>query len=227
MTSNFYRGVDADVVAGSANFASLLATGFASYGITSVQQAAFAALNAALQSAYSAAVSPSTRTPGSVMAKNTAIRNVRANAILLGKIISATPSVTDSQLVGLGLLPRSGRTPVARPDSAPAIEVLSVRGNTVSLRLREGGDSSRRGKPVGVSGAAVYSFVGAVPPTDERGWTFEALTSRVKTDVEFPNRVAPGSRVWFTAFWFNQRKQSGPAATPVTTNLQGGAAMAA
>jgi hypothetical protein len=227
MTSNFYRGTDAEVVAGSASFASLLATGFASYGITSGQQAVFAELNATLQSAYAAAVAPGTRTPVAVRAKNIAIRNVRANAIHLGKIISATPTVTDAQLVELGLLPRSGRTPVPRPDSAPVIEVLSVRGNTASLRLREGGDSTRRGKPAGVSGAAVYSFVGAVPPTDERAWTFEALTSRVKIDVEFPSRVTPGSRVWFTAFWFNQRKQRGPAATPVTTNLQGGMAMAA
>lgn len=227
MTSNFYRGTDADVVAGSANFAALLATGFASYGITSGQQAEFAALNATLQSAYSTAVSPSTRTPSAVRGKNIAIRNMRASAMMLAKIISATPTVTDSQLVGLGLLPRPRRTAVARPDSGPVIEVLSVRGNTVSLRLREGGDSTRRGKPVGVSGAALYSFVGTVPPTDERGWTFEALTSRVKADITFPAGIPPGSQVWFTAFWFNQRKQRGPAATKVTTNLQGGVAMAA
>ena len=107
------------------------------------------------------------------------------------------------------------------------IDILSVRGNTVSLRLHEGGDSTRRGKPVGVNGAALYSFVGAVPPTDERDWTFEGLTSRVKADITFPGGVPPGSQVWFTAFWFNQRKQNGPAATPVTTNLQGGMAMAA
>ena len=107
------------------------------------------------------------------------------------------------------------------------IDILSVRGNTVTLRLHAAGDSSRRGKPAGVNGAAVYSFVGAVPPTDERAWTFEGLTSKVKIEVTFPGTVTPGSQVWFTAFWFNERKQNGPAATKVTTNLQGGGAMAA
>jgi hypothetical protein len=28
--------------------------------------------------------------------------------------------------------------------------------------------------------------------------------------------------VWLTAFWFNGRKQSGPACAPVGTNLPGG-----
>jgi hypothetical protein len=107
------------------------------------------------------------------------------------------------------------------------IDIVSVRGNTVNLRLHEAGDSSRRGKPAGVNGAAIYSFVGAVPPTDEREWTFEGLTSKVKIDITFPGSVTPGSKVWFTAFWFNQRKQNGPAADCVTTNLQGGGAMAA
>jgi hypothetical protein len=224
---NFYRGTDAEIVAGSAAFASMIATGFASYGLTSAQQTAFAALNTTLQAAYLAAVSPSTRTPGAIQGKNTAIREMRANAILLSKIIYATPTVTDEQLVDLGLLPRPSRAAVPPPDSAPVIDIESVRGNTVTLRLHEAGDSSRRGKPAGVSGAALYSFCGAVAPTDEAGWTFEGLTSKVKTSVSFPNTVAPGSKVWFTAFWFNERKQNGPAADSVTTNLQGGGAMAA
>ena len=38
MTSNFYRGTDAEIVAGSANFAALLATGFASYGMASASR---------------------------------------------------------------------------------------------------------------------------------------------------------------------------------------------
>jgi hypothetical protein len=45
--------------------------------------------------------------------------------------------------------------------------------------------------------------------------------------VVFPASVAPGSKVWLTAFFFNPRALSGPAATPVSTYLPGGAAMAA
>ncbi len=39
--------------------------------------------------------------------------------------------------------------------------------------------------------------------------------------------ICPGSKIWLTAFFFNPRAMSGPAATPVSTYLPGGAAMAA
>ena len=73
MPENFYRGKDADIVAGSANFASLTATGFASYGLSTGQATAFGALNTTLQSAYSAAINPSTRTPVTIEAKRVAL----------------------------------------------------------------------------------------------------------------------------------------------------------
>ena len=91
--------------------------------------------------------------------------------------------MTNAELVGLGLLPRSAHTPVPPPTSAPVINIQSVRGNTVSLRLREGGDSTRRGKPVGVSGAAVYRFASA-PSADRRaGLDLRGVDVAVKLDV--------------------------------------------
>ena len=226
MARNFYSGKDADIVAGSANFASLILSGFASYGLTNSQATAFGSLNSALQSAYSAAVNPSTRTPVSVEAKTLALGAMRASAILLSKIIYATPTVNDSQLVALGLLPRSSRSPVPAPSVAPDIDVVSVSGNTVRIRLHQAG-STRRGKPVGVDGASVFSFVGSTPPDEMSEWKFEGVTAKTVVNIVFPPATAPGAKVWFTAFWFNERKQSGPAATPVGTNIPGGGAMAA
>jgi hypothetical protein len=227
MPQNFYFGKDADIVAGAANFAALITATPTSYGLTAAQATSFGTLKTNLQSAYTAAVEPTTRTPVSIEAKNIALKNMRNGAIALAKIIYSTSTVDDSQLIALGLLPRSSRTPIPAPATAPMIDIVSVRGNTVSIRLHASSDPSKRGKPDGVSGAAIYSFTGATPPTDEREWDFEGLTSRVKMNVTFPNTVEPGSQVWFTAFWFNERKQNGPAADKVTTNLQGGGAMAA
>jgi hypothetical protein len=226
MARNFYFGKDADIVAGSANFASLIATGFASYGLTTGQATAFGTLNTALQSAYSASVNPSTRTPVTVEAKNVALHNMRVSAVNLAKIVYSTATVNDSQLVALGLLPRSSRTPVPPPANAPDIDIVSVSGNTVRIRLHEAG-STRRGKPVGVDGASVFSFVGATPPDETSEWNFEGVTAKTVVNVAFPPATAPGAKVWFTAFWFNERKQSGPASAPVGTNIPGGGAMAA
>lgn len=227
MAQNFYHGRDADVVAGAANFAALINSSPSSYGLTSAQAAAFGLLDAALQDAYSAAITPSTRTPVAVEAKNVAIRNMRVSAVNLSKIAYATPTVSDAQLISLGLLPRPTRTPIPAPAEAPVIDVISVTGNTVKLRLHAAGEPTRRGKPTGVDGASVFSFVGAAPPATEAEWTFQVMTGRPILDVTFPPKTAAGAKVWFTAFWFNGRKQNGPAASPVGTNIPGNAAMAA
>jgi len=227
MARNFYFGKDADIVAGSANFSTLITANPTTFGLVAAQATAFAALNTTLQSAYAAAINPSTRTPVTVAAKDQAIANMRGNATMLAKIISSTASVTNAQLVSLGLLPRPARTPVPAPADAPVIDIVSVSGNTVKIRLHAADDSTKRGKPDGVDGAVVFSFVGASAPTDESAWTNEGITSKTVVDVAFPSTVAGGSKVWFTAFWFNARKQNGPAANPVSTNVAGGSAMAA
>ena len=102
----------------------------------------------------------------------------------------------------------------------------SVRGRTASLRLHDAAQPTRRGKPLGVSGAAVFSYVGAAAPADLAAWTFEGNTSRTRVDVLFPTSVPAGATVWFTAYWFNERKQAGPACDAVSANLPGGSVSA-
>src|SRR5206468_11466120 len=87
MAKNFYHGKDADIVTGSANFASSTATAFATFGLSSAQATFFGTLNTALQSAYTAAITPATRTPVTIEQKNTALVNMRRNAILLSTIV--------------------------------------------------------------------------------------------------------------------------------------------
>ncbi len=48
--------------------------------------------------------------------------------------------------------------------------------------------------------------------------------TRLNTAVEFGNEYPPGTKVWFSAFWLNRRAQSGPACTPVSTQLGFGVA---
>jgi hypothetical protein len=223
---NFYFGKQADVVAGAANFAALIATGFASYGISSSQSTAFGALNTTLQADYSTAVDPSTRTRGAVATKNASILAMRAMAINLAKIIYATPTVTDAQLIDLGLLPRSSRSPVPPPADAPVLEVGVVSGRLVNVRVHAGG-SERRGKPVGAVGANVYSYVGQAPPADPRDYHFEGMTTRTITQLLFPDTVAGGATVWLSACWVSARGATSPACAPVPFAIQGGGTLPA
>jgi hypothetical protein len=226
MPQNFYRGKDADIVAGSANFASLVATGFATYGLTSAQAATFGTTNSALQAAYSTSINPSTRTPVAVEAKVVAVRNMRVNAVLLAKIAYATATVTDVQLVALGLLPRVSRVPRPVPPVPPAVEVVAVLGRVGKVRVHDQA-TGRRGLPFGAKGANVYSYVGASAPTDPREYHFEGMTTRATVDVLFPNSVASGATVWISACWVSARGQVSIASSPTSFTLQGGAIPAA
>jgi hypothetical protein len=118
-------------------------------------------------------------------------------------------------------------TPIPPPAFAPSIIIESTTGNVVRIRMMDPANPTRRGKPDGVDGIAVFSFVGAAAPAEEGDWKFEGNTTRTTSDVMFPAATPAGSKVWFTAFYFNARKQSGPAATPAGTNIPGGSAMAA
>jgi hypothetical protein len=222
MSSNFFYGRSADIVTGSANFASLISTGFAAYGLTTGQASAYGTLNTALQSAYSTANEPTTRTSPTIAAKQQAIVNMRANAILLAKIINATPTVTNEQLLGLGLLPRMARTPIPAPGVRPAMDIIAVAGRTVSVSIHDSASSNKRGKPAGVSAAWIYSFVGANYPADPTAWNFEGSSTKAKFDVVFPTSLADGSQVWLCAAWINNRQQSGPVSMPITANIAGG-----
>ena len=107
--------------------------------------------------------------------------------------------------------------------------MVSVTAWAVQLKLHDSSSSAKRGKLSGVSGASVFSFVGATAPADISAWKFQGNTGRTRVDVVFPNTNVPGAQVWpirqaqgrLTAFWFNGRKQSGPACSPVSAHIQG------
>src|SRR5262249_3116323 len=106
-------------------------------------------------------------------------------------------------------------------------DIVSVTGRTVKIRLHDSTDASRKGKPPGVKGAQMFSFVGDEPPPGIAGWNFEGNTTETITTIVFPESVAPGAKAALTAQWFNERTQPGPGCDPVGTNIQFGGAMAA
>ncbi|MBA3273102.1 MAG: hypothetical protein H0T11_04420 [Chthoniobacterales bacterium] len=226
MPRNFYYGKDAQVVSGSANFSSIIGADYAALGLTSAQATGFATINTTLQNAFTAAITPETRTPVAIETKNIAIDNMRRQAVLLSKIIYATPAVTDAQLVSLGLLPRNLPTPAPIPNTPPVVDVLSVTGRLVKVRIHAAEGESGR-KPYGCAGAQVYSYVGATAPTDPREYHYEGLATREKCEILFPNTVASGATVWIAAGWVTQRGFPCVACTPVQVTLQGGPVLAA
>jgi len=157
-----------------------------------------------------------------VTSKNAAREALKDRARKLASIVRGQHDVTDAQKIGLGLALRAKPTAIPRPSGAPGISIETVRASTVTIRLYDIETGGRRGKPPGAMGASLFIYVGQVPPETTADWRFYGNVGRMKVDVTFPGGLAPGDKVWLTATWFNGRKQAGPMANPISTNVLGG-----
>jgi hypothetical protein len=131
--------------------------------------------------------------------------------------------ISDSAKSAIGVhIKKTTPSDVPVPSEEPSIDILSVKGRTVTIRLH-GEDSTKRAKPEGCSLANVYSFVGDVAPSDPALWRFEGCTGKVdEISIVFPATVEAGSQVWFVAQWLNAKGQLGPGCDAVGTTLAGG-----
>jgi hypothetical protein len=229
MGRSYIPAREASLVAFVNNFSTLITATPTAFGLTAPQATAYATLSGAFVTAYNLVQNRLTRSPANIAAKNTAKHALIVSTRQLAQIIQKFPAITNAQRSELGLTVPNGPSPIPPPSSEPSLEIKSVSGYTVTIRLHDSTSGSRRGKPAGVSGASVFSYVGATASPDISAWKFEGNTGVTnKITVAFPTTLAAGAQVWLTAFWFNERKQSGPACDPVGTNLQGGGvAMAA
>ena len=178
-----------------------------------------------LHSAYSTALTAcgkSIRNQPAVVIKNAARTALKNGATTVANKIYGTSTVTDAMKVEIGMPPRATPTQVPQPSTSPTIKILATTGCSVVVRLLEG-VGGRRGLAAGCSGDSVFSFIGETAPTDITKWVFQGNTGRVnKIEIPFPPTLAAGSKVWITSFYFNGRKQSGPATPPVSINVPGG-----
>lgn len=220
-TTDFLPRREAELVTWVNTFKGLIQTNYASYGLTAADSASYGPLATSFINAYNLAEAEATRTRSSILAKTQAKVNLLRYTRQLAAIIQKFPGTTDQMRSDLGLtVPvQSGRIP--QPSSAPELVVLQREGTSVLIRLRDA-SSARRGKPLGVQGARLYSFVGANPPADVDGWKFEGQITRTRANIVFPADTAPGAKVWLIACWYNPRGEVGPACPPVGTYIAGG-----
>jgi hypothetical protein len=225
MGSTYLPSREADLLSFSLNFGTKITATPTVYGLTAAQATTYMGLHDAFASAMTVLEDPMARSPGNVALKNAAKQSLVENLRLLAGIVQAAPGTTNPMRVELRLSERHLEpTPIPAPAMSPLLIIASVVGYTVKVLLRaEADDTSHRGKPEGVDGATVLSYVGAQPPADVSAWKLEGVTSRTSFDVSFPATLEPGTKVWLTAYWFSPSKHSGPACTPISTNLQGGA----
>jgi hypothetical protein len=223
MPKGFLPNSDAFLLAWASNFAQKINVPGVDYGLTIEQCEQFQADTDSYADAYRIASDLATRTRGSVASKNFRREKLKNNARALAAIVQAHPPVTDDQRISLGLSVRSKKpSPIARPQFAPTLHVLSVSGHRIRIRLKDSQVSGTRRKPRNVIGATVLLCVAAKEPSSLSDWRFAANTTKTKLNIHLPTDVPSGARVWLCAWWRNARLQRGPICTPIATNIQGG-----
>ena len=182
----------------------------------------------AYDGALTAASNPRTRGHATVFAKSEAKKLLAAYLRRVIRNIQGCLKVSDQQRTDLGLPVRKAEpTPTPAPTAKPVATAEAGPGRTLRVTVLDP-DDGRRSRPEGAAGATILSYVGEVPPADVAGWTFERNASRRVTTLYFDASLPPGTRVWVTAFFYNARGQSGPAAIPACDYLGGaGVAMGA
>ena len=219
----FLPRTDAGLLAWAEAFSSQISAAAASFGVPAGTATSLASTVSAYADAFAAATNESTRTKGTVAAKNTARTNLRQAASDVAKLVYGTSTVTDQQIVDLGLtIVDRNPTPVAPPAVAPVVSVLSVIGRMVRYRLADASVQGSRRRPGNARGALVLSYVGETPPTPQSGWTIQGETGKTVCTVLFPETVGAGTKCWVTAMWVGTRGEFSPACDPVSTYLQVG-----
>lgn len=217
---------DSELLSWSDNFDTKITATPAAFGLTAGQAAAYNTLHLAYRSAYQTAINPNTNSKANVNAKKSAKQSLLygdGGAWELVNIVQAFPGTTNIMRGELGLrIPDVSPTPIPPPEQPPLLSIMSTSGRTMTIRLRDKENPDRRGKPVGVAGATVLYYVGENTPADPSQWMFLLNESRTQFFADIPPVVPAGAKVWVTAFWFNNRKQSGPVASAESTRVDDG-----
>lgn len=220
---------DVLLVEWSTNTNTRLTAAPATYGTTAAVALHYDGLHSSFLTAYEnllAARAAGVRSRPLASIKDDAKRDLLAFARPLYKQIQANTAVTDAAKIELGVhVPDVEPSPQGVPSFAPKLFVEKVDGRLVTVRVADPADDTRKRMPAGCDGATILSFVGETAPTNPAVYKYEGSTSRVTVDILFPETVEPGTQVWLTAFFFNERKQNGPACTAVGAVINYGGTM--
>ncbi len=222
-STDFLPGSEDGLIGFGLNFKSKINLAPTTYGLTAAQSTLYGTTYDSFVDAHTVANNPATRSPMNVQLKNDAKKGFIDQSRLLAGIVQRFPGTTNAMRIDLMLNPRVVPGTIPIPAMSPTILIKNVAGRVVGLRLIDASQPTRRGKPPGVDGATILSFVGETPPENLTDWELQGSTGRMIINCVFPTTVAAFAKVWFTAYYFNPRKESGVACAPISTFLAAGA----
>jgi hypothetical protein len=188
MGRSFYLAKShADLYAGSNTFSNLISSAYASYGLSQAQAQDYAALNATYGAAFLLAQAPQTRTRSTLQDRNDAAIPLVAKAAELAKIIDATPTVTNSQKVALGLSVRATPSPMPPPGTPDRFKVTLLADGSVQSKWKANNPAGMTGVTYQIwrrfGSVGEFTFVGASGEKKYIDSTIPAGTSQVQYQI--------------------------------------------
>src|SRR5688500_15978912 len=137
MPRDFYPRPEADIVKWTSNFSSRILRDPQRFALTEGQAAAYAERQAAFATAYRAAKTRRAKSDTSAtVTKEFARVILEAETRKLVNLIRASKSVCVDDKLKLGIRMLNGpKRRIKRPDNTPGLEILSVDGRTLQVRL--------------------------------------------------------------------------------------------
>jgi hypothetical protein len=213
MSNSYIPSRDVDLVPWAQNFSTLISANPAKYGLTSGNATDIAAVVASYADAYATATNPSTRTPSTIAAKDSAKGAMVPILRLWAQTIKLNSGVSNEDKVALGIhINDSGPTTIPPPATAVLIGLRSQFHLTMQLDIRDVSTPTSRSKPTGSIGALIYRKITPLSeptPTDPTTATFDGLYTKNLVDQGF-SADEVGKRCTFWARWTNAKGQEGP-----------------
>jgi hypothetical protein len=161
------------------NFSTLITATPAAYGLLAADATAIAAQKTAYSAAFVLATDPSTRTPVTVAAKDTARRNAEAVVRPYAQRVASSLTVSDALKTGLGLnLHGTPPAPVPAPTVAPLLSLVSAAVGVHTIIGRNPINPTSKAMPVGSVGVQVERGAGATLAAATAALTFFDLRSK-------------------------------------------------
>lgn len=202
---------DADLANWSANFSTLITASPATYGLTSGDAAAIAAVQAAWAAAYALVTSPTTKTATTVQAKNAARVSLLDTERPYAVNISLNAGVSTGNKIALGLNPRTTTpTPITTPTTYPALTIVSALPLQHVVRYRDQMASpSVKSKPYGVVQIQIFATASATVITDPGLLKFRQATTK-SPFLQTWETADVGKPAYYAARWVTRTGLVGP-----------------
>lgn len=205
MTAPYIPARDVDLVPWATNFADLITADPGLYGLDSTIAATIQAAVDAFDSAYTIATNPSTRTPVTVAAKDTAKQAMLPIVRTYASQIRINPGVADADKIALGLnLPNNNPSPIPAPATAPVLTITSAIPLRAVVKFRdEVASPTSRAKAPNAIGCEIWLGIDSIPLTDPNDCQYYGSAVKVPFAIDFdPSAVGKT----FTLFgrWVNR-----------------------